>query len=308
MKRQLDPKDRSALRDLLLGAIEHCEISRHLIGTMVHTFYRDGIRYGIPAFTFTGPATAANLHARIGIIAGKSAGDRLSAEVTLELLERLLLQPAIAANLTLRIAPILNPAGLEKPDSGATFHALSEERIRLQSPDGLIEIVSIPGNTLHFALRANALTQQALQSASADIHRLSGELDIHLLQTLLAVDTGHRTAQADRAAACDPHTAQAEAAAGQPSHPHATDSAAGTGADWIYPSLHELRSEPWELKIGIPKDWGANVSTQVAAQFLLCFFRHLERLRAADAQAPARSSQPVPKPLPAYARNRYLHR
>lgn len=300
MTRQLDPKDRSALRDLLLGAIEHCEISRHLIGTMVHTFYRDGIKYGIPAFTFTGPAGAPNLHSRIGIIAGKNAGDRLSAEVTLELLERLLLQPAIAGNLTLRIAPILNPAGLEKPHSGATFHALSEERIRLQSPEGLIEITSIEGNTLHFAMLADAIGQQALEDASRDIHRLSNELDIRLSQTLLSIDARTRaTGGADRTADADESDrapADGQSAAGSDAY---------SSAAWIYPSLSEPQSEPWELKIGIPKGWGANVSTQVTAQFLLSFFRHLERLNTERSHTAAAQFKPARAGTPAFSRHRY---
>lgn len=273
MTRKLDPQDRSALRNLLLGVVEHCEISRHLIGTMVHTFYRDGIKYGIPAFTFVGPGGARNQQARIGIVAGKNAGDRLSAEVTLELLERLLLQPSIAASTTLRMVPILNPVGLERPDSGATHHEPTEERIRLQSPDGMIEVTTIDEPAMHFTMHADATAQKALELASMDLHRLSAEIDVRLSQTLLTVDSA-ATDSAQNAAGATGLTGAADAGI------------ANTGthdpAAWIFPDLHDPAPAGWNLKVGIPRGWGATVAVQLASQFLLSFFRHLERLSTAE--------------------------
>lgn len=240
MIRKLDPKDRSVLRDLLLGAVEHCEISRHLIGSMVHTFYRDGAKYGIPVFTFVGPAGASEPR-RVAILSGKQAGDRLSAEVTLELIERLLLQPDIASGLILRMVPILNPVGLEQPQSDAQHHLLSEERVRLQSPQGAIEIGSTNSTALHLSLHADAATQAALELASEDLNRLSSECDTRLSQTLIAVDA-------------------------PPSE------------------------RTWELCLGIPSTWAPSVATHVTSQFLLSFFRYLERNATQPAATGGRST------------------
>jgi hypothetical protein len=175
MKRTLDPHHRAALRRLVLGAVEHCEISRHLVGTIAHTFEHEGVRYGIPAFTFYGPQQRDTETRFVGLMAGRRAGDGLSGEVTLQLIERLLLQPGFASGLWLRVLPIINPVGLEDPESLAPAYEPAVQRLSLEGADGVIEVASTRHRRLTIGLRGDWSGRQAALTAANDLSRLRNE-------------------------------------------------------------------------------------------------------------------------------------
>ncbi|MBC2596234.1 hypothetical protein H5P28_18350 [Ruficoccus amylovorans] len=176
MNRTLDPKHRAAMRRLVLGAVEHCEISRHLIGSIAQTFTHDGVKYGIPAFTFFGPQENDVETRFVGLMAGRRAGDGLSAEVTLQLMERLLLQPGFAAGLWLRTLPIINPVGLEDPESLAPAYEPAVLRLNLECPDGVIEVSSTRRKRLVIGMRSDWSGRGGALAAADDMNRLSAEL------------------------------------------------------------------------------------------------------------------------------------
>jgi hypothetical protein len=175
MKRILESHHREVLRDLLLGYIQHCEISRHLIGTVEKTLEYDGIKYAVPGFTFYGPPSSSGDTNFIGIIGGRRAGDRVSAEVTLQLIERLVLQPGLAEGLWLRVLPVLNPVGIERNQTKAPADTETEEALRLRCNDGVIEIASTDRPWPLVGLHGDAQWTRAAKAAVEDINRLHGE-------------------------------------------------------------------------------------------------------------------------------------
>ncbi len=176
MKRTLDSAHRATLRALILGTIQHCEISRHLIGTIPHTFEENGIQYGVPSFTFFGPPDSYRETRMLGLMAGRRSGDGLSAEVALQVIERLLIQPGIATGLWLRILPVINPVGLENPESEARAYTPAEERLSLDALDGVIEVATTQKDRLTLGLRSDWDGLPAGLAAYEDMQRLSTDL------------------------------------------------------------------------------------------------------------------------------------
>jgi len=176
MKRTLESHHREVLRNLLLGYIQHCEISRNLIGTVERTLEYKGIKYAVPGFTFYGPPNPSGETDFVGIIGGRRSGDRTSAEVTLQLIERLILQPRLAEGLWLRVLPVLNPIGIERKWTEVSADKEAEESLRLRCTDGIIEIASTDRPWPLIGLHGDRTWTQAAKTAVEDVNRLYNEL------------------------------------------------------------------------------------------------------------------------------------
>lgn len=183
-KRQLRPEFRAKLRDLIQGFIQHCEISPFLIGQIEKTFDHGEIRYGVPVFTFYGNPLPEVDTGFVGLLGLNGRhDDQLPAEILLQLIERLALQPAIAGGKVLRLMPVSNPIALERPDLPENeLHNATLERIvegfRHQYLDGLIEVRAGDQETLQIAARGDSAFSEALRQAREALQRLSNETSI----------------------------------------------------------------------------------------------------------------------------------
>ncbi|MCC5806158.1 MAG: hypothetical protein JJU00_07495 [Opitutales bacterium] len=179
MKKTIERHHREALRDLLLGYVEHCEIAPNLTGTLERTLYHHGVKYAVPAFSFRGPIPPDGPTRFIGLVAGRHGGDRLSAEVTLQLIERLVLQPGLGEGLWLRILPVLDPVGLERGNEAAPPAELGEidEAVRLRCGHGVIEIATSNRAFPAIGLRADPEWKEAAYAAVESTDRLASEGD-----------------------------------------------------------------------------------------------------------------------------------
>ncbi|MDQ8205583.1 hypothetical protein [Pelagicoccus sp. SDUM812003] len=145
MKRRLSPEHRAEMRELLGGFVQHCEISKHLAGSIDLFVEHNGHKYGLPVFSFFGPPHR-DLDSRfVGLLARNQGSDKRTSEALLQFLERLVLQPNLATGLVLSALPVTDPIALE---SGNDFHPdeLSEalersiEAFATRALDGLVEI------------------------------------------------------------------------------------------------------------------------------------------------------------------------
>lgn len=177
MKRTLERHHREVLRDLLLGYVEHCEVAPNLVGTLDHTFLYEGVKYGIPAFSFRGPIPPDGPTRFVGLVAGRRGGDRLSAEVTLQLIERLILQPGLGEGFWLRVLPVLDPVGLEKgeDDAAVDVPTPSDKNTRLHCGDGIIEIAATDRPFPCIGVRGGGEWKQAALGANEALVRLVSE-------------------------------------------------------------------------------------------------------------------------------------
>lgn len=146
---RLDPHLRKNLKDLLLGYVEHCEISSRLMARIDFPIYHHGFKYGAPVFTHTPHAESA-ANPPIGLIGHNAPHSHLASEVLLELVDLLVQWPSLAGNAVLRILPVGNPVALELEEDAPTIESWPElghhlEVFRAQSPGGVIEIEASEG-------------------------------------------------------------------------------------------------------------------------------------------------------------------
>ena len=157
--KRLDPSIRKNLRDLLLGYIEHCEVSQHLMARIDFPIYYHGFKFGAPVFTHTGPALNGEEQRLIGLVGLNDSSSQIASEILLQFMEILSQQPRLADASVLRIMPVANPVALELGDDApemAEFPILEHlvSQFHEQSVDGIVDISANDGND--YALEGQA--------------------------------------------------------------------------------------------------------------------------------------------------------
>ncbi|MBU6303381.1 MAG: hypothetical protein KGS60_17675 [Verrucomicrobia bacterium] len=169
-----DPQHRARMRELIQGFIEHCEVSPSLIGRIGRVIECNGRKYGVPVFTIHGPAHD-SLNSQFVGLAGVNAGrDARAAETLLQLIERLAIQPRIAAGHVLEILPVTDPVGLELGAAPETAPAQSPQ-FRGESVDGLIELEVTDTDSFVVTAEGDFPFRQAVASAEEGFRRLASE-------------------------------------------------------------------------------------------------------------------------------------
>lgn len=181
MKRMLDPKNRARLRELVDGFIQHCEISRSLLGRIDRFVERDGIKYGVPVFNFYGPPHEALETSFVGLIARNEGSEKSASETILQFLERLVLQPSLASGLVVKAMPVSNPVALETDREAPAAHELPDLADHLaefmaQELDGLITVAIGDIERPHVEARGPDYIRQSAARAVESIDGLSREL------------------------------------------------------------------------------------------------------------------------------------
>ncbi len=179
-KNRLNPEFRARMSDLIRGFIEHCEISRTLIGQIERFVRHDGRKYGLPTFTVYGPPEPGVETSFVNLLGVNSSGEVTSAETTLQLIERLVLQPNIAAGRVLRILPVTNPVALElgQPVDDAPLLSSLESAIedfRNLPSDGFVEIRLTDTTQLQLAISGSPEVVNAARDTEEAIRRLQSE-------------------------------------------------------------------------------------------------------------------------------------
>lgn len=179
-KNRLNPEFRARMSELIRGFIEHCEISRTLIGQIERFVSHEGRKYGLPTFTVYGPPEPGVETTFVNLLGINSSGEATSAEATLQLIERLVLQPHIAAGRVLRILPVTNPVALElgQPvEDGPLISSLESavDDFRNLPSDGFVEIRLTDTPHLSLAISGSTEVVNAVRSTEEAIRRLQSE-------------------------------------------------------------------------------------------------------------------------------------
>ena len=174
------PEFRARLRELIQGFVEHCEFSRNLIGQIERTFEHGGSRYGVPVFTFYGTPLHSLETGFVGLMGVNGPGERLPAEILLQLIERLAIQPNIASGRVLRLMPVTDPVALELGDRGEAANE-NEQLARIvtgfqsQYLDGLIEIHAGDQDVLCIQAKGDSAFREGLERSREALLRLANE-------------------------------------------------------------------------------------------------------------------------------------
>ncbi len=190
-KTRLNPEFRAKMSELILGFIEHCEISRTLIGQIERFVRHNGRKYGLPTFTVYGPPEPGVETSFVNLLGVNSAGDATSAEAVLQLIERLVLQPNVAAGRVLRILPVTNPVALElghpvEDEPLLSSLEMAVEDFRNLPSDGFIEIRLTDSSRLALVVSGPSEIVEAARDTEEAIRRLRSEnfLDGVLLRSV----------------------------------------------------------------------------------------------------------------------------
>lgn len=179
-KTRLNPEFRAKMSQLVRGFIEHCEISRTLIGQIERFVRHDGRKYGLPTFTVYGPPDPGSETSFVNLLGVNTAGETTTAEAVLQLIERLVLQPNIATGRVLRILPVTNPVALElgRPIDDERLLASLEmavEDFRNLHSDGFIEIRSTDSSRLAMTVSGRGEVVEAARETEEAIRRIQSE-------------------------------------------------------------------------------------------------------------------------------------
>lgn len=183
------------MRDLIQGYIEHCEISRTLVGQIDRFVYHQGRKYGLPTFTVYGDPQPGLETCFVNVVAVNDDTDTTTAETLLQLIERIVLQPQLAHGKVLRILPVTNPVALEGADeaTGAdTLRSLDQavKEFRQLPADGQVEIRLTDSEQLSISIDGPNSAWNALQSAEEALRRLHRENSV---DDLFLASRRHRT-------------------------------------------------------------------------------------------------------------------
>lgn len=179
-KTKLLPEFRSRMRELIQGFIEHCEISESLVGKIEQFVYYGGRKYGLPTFTITGPSRPDLKTRHLSLIGVNEGADQTAAETLLQLIERLTLQPHVAAGHHLRVLPVSNPLGLElgsDAPEAAMIAGLNEQlaAFRNQTVDGLIQVRVTNRELITATVNGPDPVMLAARTAAEALDRLASE-------------------------------------------------------------------------------------------------------------------------------------
>lgn len=177
---RLHPEFRSKMRGLIQGYIEHCEFSRSLIGQIERFVTYRGLKYGLPTFTVYGPPQPGLETSFINLIGLNDDGDTTTAEILLQLIERLVLQPHVATGHVLRILPVSNPIAFEKGDPISDTEALSSldealEDFSRSRADGTIELRIVDRAQLELSISGPRSILDIVKVTGEAMHRLQRE-------------------------------------------------------------------------------------------------------------------------------------
>lgn len=179
-KTRLNPEFRAKMTELVRGFIEHCEISRSLVGQIERFVRHDGRKYGLPTFTVYGPPEPGVQTSFINVLGVNTSGDLAAAESALQLIERLVLQPHIVSGRVLRVLPVTNPVALELGRPVVEEPLLSSlemavEDFRNLPSDGFIEIQQTESPRLTLAISGNVDVVESVRDTEDAIRRLQSE-------------------------------------------------------------------------------------------------------------------------------------
>lgn len=179
-KNRLNPEFRAKMSELIRGFIEHCEISRTLIGQIERFVRHEGRKYGLPTFTVYGPPEPGVETSFVNLLGVNSSGEVTAAETTLQLIERLVLQPHIAAGRVLRFLPVTNPVALELGEPVEDEPLLSSlemavEDFRNLPSDGFVEIRLADVKHIGLAVSGSTAVVEAARETEEAIRRLQSE-------------------------------------------------------------------------------------------------------------------------------------
>lgn len=179
-KTRLNPEFRAKMTELVRGFIEHCEISRSLIGQIERFVRHNGRKYGLPTFTVYGPPEPGVQTSFINLLGVNTSGDLAAAESALQLIERLVLQPHIVSGRVLRVLPVTNPVALELGLPVAEEPLLSSlemavEDFRNLPSDGFIEIQQTDSSRITLAISGNVDVVESVRDTEDAVRRLQSE-------------------------------------------------------------------------------------------------------------------------------------
>jgi len=179
-KTRLNPEFRAKMNDLVRGFIEHCEISRTLVGQIERFVRHNGRKYGLPTFTVYGPPEPGVETTFVNLLGVNTDGDVVAAEATLQLIERLVLQPHIAAGRVLRILPVTNPVALEfghpvEDERLLSTLEMAVEDFRNLPSDGFVEIRLTDSSRIALAVSGSVDVVDAARDTEKVIRRLQSE-------------------------------------------------------------------------------------------------------------------------------------
>jgi hypothetical protein len=179
-KTRLNPEFRAKMTELVRGFIEHCEISRSLIGQIERFVRHNGRKYGLPTFTVYGPPEPGVQTSFINLLGVNTSGDLAAAESALQLIERLVLQPHIVSGRVLRVLPVTNPVALELGRPVAEEPLLSSlemavEDFRNLPSDGFIEIQQTDSSRITLAISGNVDVVESVRDTEDAVRRLQSE-------------------------------------------------------------------------------------------------------------------------------------
>jgi hypothetical protein len=177
---RLNPEFRSKMRELIQGFIEHCEFSQNLVGQIERFVKYRGLKYGLPTFTVFGPPKPGLETSFVNLIGLNEDGDATTAEILLQLIERLVLQPHVSTGHVLRILPVSNPIALEKGDPISDFNTLSSldealAHFRRSRADGTIELKMADRAQLALLISGPVSILDVVSSAGESMRRLQRE-------------------------------------------------------------------------------------------------------------------------------------
>ena len=179
-KTRLNPEFRAKMTELVRGFIEHCEISRSLIGQIERFVRHNGRKYGLPTFNVYGPPEPGVQTSFINLLGVNTSGDLAAAESALQLIERLVLQPHIVSGRVLRVLPVTNPVALELGRPVAEEPLLSSlemavEDFRNLPSDGFIEIQQTDSSRITLAISGNVDVVESVRDTEDAVRRLQSE-------------------------------------------------------------------------------------------------------------------------------------
>ncbi|HRQ88464.1 MAG TPA: hypothetical protein PLA50_06685 [Bacteroidia bacterium] len=192
-KTRLNPEFRAKMTELVRGFVEHCEISRTLVGQIERFVRHDGRKYGLPTFTVYGPPEPGVETSFVNLLGANDSGDATAGEVVLQLIERLVLQPGIAAGRVLRILPVTNPVALElgvpvEEEPLLSSLEMAVEDFRNLASDGFIEIRLTDAPRLGLSVSGPVEIANAVRDTVEAVRRLQSEEfrdGVHLRSTRL---------------------------------------------------------------------------------------------------------------------------